>query len=111
ARYLAFSIIAVASSSACADYPNKPINLIVPMSAGSITDTLTRVIAPKLAQRLGQPIVVENKSGANGAIAGQHVARAAPDGYTLMMGTNSPLTGVPALRKSPPYDTLTDFTS
>jgi len=103
--------LAFASAAAYAQYPDKPIRLIVPFPAGSVTDTLTRVIAPKLSQRLGQNVVVENKAGANGAIAGQFIARAAPDGYTLMMGTNSPLAGIPFLMKDPPYNVLTDFTS
>lgn len=110
-KYLATCVIALASATAGAQYPDKPIRLVVPFPAGSITDTLTRVIAPKLGQRLGQTIIVENKPGANGAIAGQFVARSTPDGYTLLMGTNSPLAGVPSLVKNPPYNVLTDFTS
>lgn len=110
-NYIAACTLTLASAAASAQYPDKPIRLVVPMPAGSITDTLTRVIAPRLGQRLGQTIIVENKPGANGAIAGQYVARSAPDGYTLMMGTNSPLAGVPSLVKSPPYNVLTDFTS
>ena len=109
--YVAACTLALASAVASAQYPDKPIRLIIPFPAGSVTDTLTRAIAPRLSQRLGQNIIVENKSGANGAIAGQFIARAAPDGYTLMMGTNSPLAGVPFLMKDPPYNVLTDFTS
>ena len=108
---IASCALALASAAVYAQYPDKPIRLLVPFPAGSITDTLTRVIAPRLSQRLGQNIIVENKVGANGAIAGQFVARAAPDGYTLLMGTNSPLAGVPFLMKDPPYNVLTDFTS
>ena len=111
ATIIAACTLAFASAAAYAQYPEKPIRLIVPFPAGSVTDTLTRVIAPKLSQRLGQNVVVENKAGANGAIAGQFIARAAPDGYTLMMGTNSPLAGIPFLMKDPPYNVLTDFTS
>jgi len=109
-RCTAFVAMVLVSSVAGAQYPDKPIRIVVPMQAGSVTDNIVRTIAPRLAQRLGQPVLVENKPGADGAIAGQFVARSAPDGYTLMMGTNSPLTGVPSLRKSPPYDTLADFT-
>ena len=110
--YLLTCTLALACAAAYAQqYPDKPIRLIIPFPAGSVTDTLTRAIAPRLSQRLGQNIIVENKSGANGAIAGQFVARAAPDGYTLLMGTNSPLAGVPFLMKDPPYNVLTDFTS
>ena len=110
-QFITACALSMVSISASAQYPDKPIRVVVPMPAGSITDTLTRIITPRLSQRLGQPIIVENKPGANGAIAGQFVARAAPDGYTLLMGTNSPLAGVPSLVKSPPYDVLTDFTS
>ena len=109
--YVAAGTLALASTIACAQYPDKPIRLIVPFPAGSVTDILTRVIAPRLSQRLGQNVIVENKAGANGAIAGQLIARAAPDGYTLMMGTNSPLAGVPFLMKDPPYHVPADFTS
>jgi tripartite-type tricarboxylate transporter receptor subunit TctC len=111
ATFIMTCTLAMAAHMAHAQYPEKPIRLIVPFPAGSVTDALTRVIAPKLAQRLGQNVVVENKSGANGAIAGQFIARATPDGYTLMMGTNSPLAGIPFLMKDPPYNVLTDFTS
>lgn len=84
---------------AAAQYPAKPVRVVVPMQAGSVTDAITRIISPRLAQTLGQPLIIENKPGADGAIAGEFVARSAPDGYTLLMGTNSPLTGVPALRR------------
>jgi tripartite-type tricarboxylate transporter receptor subunit TctC len=110
-RKLAISTtLVLALSPAAAQYPAKPIHVIVPMPAGSVTDTITRVISTRLAQTLGQPLIIEDKPGADGAIAGEFVARSAPDGYTIFMGTNSPLTGVPALRKAPPYDSIADFT-
>ncbi|MCX7143230.1 MAG: tripartite tricarboxylate transporter substrate binding protein [Proteobacteria bacterium] len=102
--------IVLLASPAAAQYPTKPLHVVVPMQAGSVTDTITRIISTRLTQTLGQQLIIETKPGADGAIAGEFVTRAAPDGYTIMIGTNSPLTGVPALRKAPPYDTLADFT-
>ncbi|MCX7227791.1 MAG: tripartite tricarboxylate transporter substrate binding protein [Burkholderiales bacterium] len=90
-------------------YPAKPIKMIVPFPAGSATDTIARVIGASVATSIGQPVLVENKAGADGAIAGAEVVRAAPDGYTVLMATNSPMSAAPALRKVPPYDPVTDF--
>jgi len=98
------------SLSAHAQYPNKPIRVVVPFPAGSSTDIVTRVLAASVSQAVGQQLVVDNKAGADGAIAAADVAKAAPDGYTLLMATNSPMSAVPALKKSPPYDPVNDFT-
>ena len=91
-------------------FPNKPIKIVVPFPAGSATDAIARVIGASVSSAIGQPVLVENKAGADGAIAGAEVVRAAPDGYTVMMATNSPMAAAPAMRKNPPYDPLTDFT-
>ena len=96
--------------AAQAQYPNKPIRLVVPFPGGSATDTVARILANSVSQSIGQPLVVENKAGADGAIAAGEVAKAAADGYTLLMATNSPMAAVPALKKQPPYDPVTDFT-
>ena len=96
--------------SAAQAWPSKPIRLIVQFPAGGAADTITRVIAPPLAQALGQPVVVENRPGADGAIAGEAVAKSAGDGYTLFMATTSAIAAVPAMRKTPPYDPITAFT-
>jgi tripartite-type tricarboxylate transporter receptor subunit TctC len=93
-----------------AQYPSKPIRIIVPFPAGSATDTVARILAVPLAQAMGQPVIVEDKPGADGAIAGELVAKSAPDGHTLFMATNSPLAAVPLLRKNPPYEPIADFT-
>ena len=90
-------------------YPNKPITLVVPFGPGSTTDTISRIIAQYLGNALNQSIVIENKPGANGAIAAAYVARAAPDGYTLLMSTNSPHSAAPSLNKSIAYDPVKDF--
>ncbi len=90
-------------------YPVKPVRVIVPFSAGSSTDVMARIITQPLQQALGQTIVIDNRPGADGALAGDMVARAPADGYTLLMATNSPLSAVPHLRKKIPYDALKDF--
>src|SRR5262249_13202810 len=81
-------------------YPSKPITIIVPFGPGSATDTITRVVGQQLGVALKQTVVVENRPGANGAIAGLYVARAPADGYTLFMSTNSPHSAVPFLMKN-----------
>jgi tripartite-type tricarboxylate transporter receptor subunit TctC len=90
-------------------YPSKPVKLVVPFPAGSATDQIARVVGAELQGALGQPFVVENKAGAQGAIAAAEVAKSAPDGYTLMVGTNTPLAANPSLFKKLSYDPLKDF--
>jgi tripartite-type tricarboxylate transporter receptor subunit TctC len=91
-------------------YPSKPITLVAVFGPGSASNTICRVIAQPLSAALNESVIVENRPGANGALAAQYVARSAPDGYTLLMGTNSPLSAVPFMMKSPPYDAVKDFT-
>jgi tripartite-type tricarboxylate transporter receptor subunit TctC len=90
-------------------YPAKPVKLMVPFPAGSATDQIARVVGQQLQESLGQPFVVENKPGAQGSIAATEVARATPDGYTLMVGTNTPLAANPSLFKKLNYDPVKDF--
>jgi len=92
------------------NYPSKPITIIVPFGPGSATDTISRVIGHQLSVVLKQSVVVETRPGANGALAALFVARSAPDGYTLLMGTNSPHSAVPFLMKNVAYDPVKDFT-
>ena len=91
-------------------YPSRPIRFVIPFGPGSASDALARIAGQELAQALGQPIVVVHKPGADGALAAIEVKRSAPDGYTFLFGTNSPLAVVPNMRKEPPYDVLADFT-
>jgi tripartite-type tricarboxylate transporter receptor subunit TctC len=90
-------------------YPNKPVRLVVPFPAGSTTDLVGRIYAHRLGERLGQQVVVENRGGAGGVVGTEAVARAAPDGYTLLMGTIGTHSINQSLYKSIPYDSLADF--
>src|SRR6185369_9529969 len=92
-----------------AGYPSRPIRLIVPFPPGGSTDILARALGDKLAQGLGQPVVIDNRPGAGGSIGAEAVARAAPDGYTLMMGHLGTLAVNPSIYKSLPYDPVKSF--
>ncbi len=90
-------------------YPSKPVKLIVPFPAGSATDNVARLIGQQLQDALKQPFVVENKPGAQGAIAAEFVAKSAPDGYTLLVTTNTPQAANVSLFRKLPYDPVKDF--
>ena len=103
------SIVAASpTSTSSQDYPNRPIKIVVPLPPGGGNDVYARVIAEKLRERLGQPVIVENKPGANGIIATNFVAKSAPDGYTLLQAQQS-LILLPFSYKSLPFDVLKDF--
>ena len=105
---LAVSLVP-ALSAASAQYPTKPIRLIVPFAAGGASDNAARTLGQALTKSIGQPVVIENKPGANGAIAAQALAAASPDGYTLLWAVGS-MEALPMLMKTPPYESLADFT-
>lgn len=101
---------ALCTSAALAQpYPSKPIKAIVPFAAGSATDQIGRAFAAKMSETLGQIIVVENKAGVNGMLGADAVAKAAPDGYTILIGTNSTNAALKSLMKKLPYDQDTAF--
>lgn len=99
----------VASQALAQAYPNKPIKAIVPFAAGSATDQIGRAFAQKMSESLGQPIVIENRAGVNGMLGADAVAKSTPDGYTIMVGTNSTNAALKSLMKKLPYDQDTAF--
>src|ERR1700733_8989625 len=109
ARFLAVLIAAaVTTTGANAAWPERPVTLIVPFAAGGITDTLARITAARLQASFGQAFIVENQTGAAGSIATEHVARAEPDGYTLLFSTLTQIAVVPLTNKVA-YDPIKDF--
>lgn len=107
---LFLSVLAIGSAIAQTkdNYPNRAIKIVVPFSPGGATDIIARVIGQKVSEQIGQPVVIENKAGANGNIAADMVAKAAPDGYTILYNTSS-IALSPALYKNLTYNVLTDF--
>jgi tripartite-type tricarboxylate transporter receptor subunit TctC len=114
-RYLLPALLALAASDAApaedsaATFPSRPIRIIVPFPAGGPSDIVARVIGQKMSEDWGQPVVIENRPGANTIIGAQAAAKAAPDGYTLFMAIDSTLVMNQYLHKSLPYDPLADF--
>ena len=106
---LAFAWLLLGQAQAQNAWPAKPIRLIVGFAAGGSTDVTARIIAQALSERLGQPVVVENRGGAGGNIGADAVAKADPDGYTLLMATSSTFAANPNLYKSLPFDVQKDF--
>ena len=105
----AFLALAWISSPVAAQYPEKPVRLVVPYAPGGGTDSIARLLAEKLAARLGQPVIVENKGGASGIIGSDAVAKAPPDGYTLLLAGVGPLAVSPSLFQKAPYQPTKDF--
>jgi len=108
-RLLLGLLVALAAGMASAQYPQKPIRMVAPFPAGGALDVVGRIIAVPMSQSLGQPVVVENRPGADGAIAADHIARSAPDGYTLFLASYTNLSAVPNIRGNLPFDAMADF--
>ena len=102
-------LLAAALPAAAQDYPARPIRIIVGYAAGGGNDLIVRVMAPRMSEALGQPVIVENKPGAQAIIATESVAKAAPDGYTILMGPTGPMAMNPATYAKLPYSSTRDF--
>ena len=107
--FLSFVLSAFVTSASAADYPSRPIRLIVPFAAGGGNDTVARLVSQRLSVGLGQPVVVDNRPGAGGVVGAELAARAAPDGYTLFLGGVGSHAINPSLQAHLPYDPIKDF--
>jgi len=106
----AVALLSQAGIPAFAQYPTKPVHLVVPYPPGAIADSVGRIVGQALSQKLAQPVIIDNKPGADGAIGTVAVVNSPPDGYSLLVGLPSVILGVPTLRKNAPYHPLTDLT-
>ena len=106
---LALPALALLTRPARAAFPDRPVRIIVPFAAGTSSDFQARMIGERMAPVLRQPVIVENRAGAGGVVGADAVAKAAPDGYTLLLGSNGPLTNAPVLQARLPYDPERDF--
>jgi len=109
ASFAQSAFAATAAANAAPGYPARPIRWVVAFPAGGGTDLVARTLAPKLTELLGQPVIVDNRAGAAGAIGAEIVARAAPDGHTVLFGTSGALGVLPLLSSKLPFDTVRDF--
>lgn len=108
-RALLGFLVAMVTTAALAQYPQKPIRIVATFPAGGALDVVGRIIAVPMSQSLGQPVVVENRPGADGAIASDHVAKSTADGYTLLLASYTNLSALPNIRGSLPFDAMNDF--
>jgi tripartite-type tricarboxylate transporter receptor subunit TctC len=108
-RAICFAAWLAAGAASAQQYPNKPVRVVVPMVAGGAVDTLARLLGRELGEAFGRPIIVENRAGASGHIGAEIVARANPDGYTLLIPDMGTLTVSPAVYSSLPFDPIKDF--
>jgi len=106
---LVLSLPCLATPALAQDYPSRPIRLVVPYAPGGGADAVARIVAKRVSESLGQPIVIENRGGAGSILGTDMVAKAAPDGYTLLLGQSGPISINPAVYKTLPYDPVKDF--
>jgi len=104
------SLVVFSTLAGAQNWPTKPIRIVLQFPPGGSTDAVARILAQAMTASLGQPVLVENRPGADGAIAGDFVARAEPDGHTFFLASNTPMMQVPLLKKNPPYDPIKSFT-
>ena len=97
------------AQSPAADFPSRPVRMIIPYPAGGTTDVIGRMLAQKLGEVWHQPVVVENRGGAAGILGSEYVAKSAPDGYTILMGSGTTHSSGPAVNPRIPYNNITDF--
>ena len=109
AFYALAGLVTIGSASA-QTWPTRPVTVTVPFAAGSSTDTAARILSAEMSDQLGQQVIIENVGGAAGMTGTIRVARSAPDGYQLLFGTVDTIAIAPALQKTPPYDSINDFT-
>ena len=109
-RWIAVALAFTSAGAYAQSFPAKPVRLVAPFSTGGALDLIARAVGQKLSDGLGRPVIVDNKAGASGAIGSEFVARAAPDGYTLLLGATTTHGINPALNPKLPYDPIKDFT-
>lgn len=104
------TLVVFSTLAGAQNWPTKPVRIVLQFPPGGSTDAVARILAQAMTASLGQPVLVENRPGADGAIAGDFVARAEPDGHTFFLASNTPMMQVPLLKKNPPYDPIKSFT-
>ena len=104
-----FVLLGILTASHAQDFPTRPIRMIVPLAAGGATDVVARLIADKLSEQVKQPVIVENRPGAQGMIGVEAAAKAAPDGYTLVFGSSTTMAAISSLYAKLPFDPIEDF--
>src|SRR6185436_12947206 len=105
-RLFLLFILAACALPLQAQYPAKPIRAIVAFGTGGATDVIARIVAASMSQSLGQPVVIDNRPGADGIIAGNELVKSAPDGYTVFFGTSTQISAIQSLRKNVPFDPI-----
>src|SRR5712671_2561943 len=103
------ALVGMVPSAAAQEFPNRPVHIVVPWPPSGNVDITARTVAPALSEALGQQVIVENRAGAGGTIGSAFVAKSAPDGYTLLLGSTGTITSAPAVFRTIAYDPVKDF--